>query len=141
REVIFKEKVKVDLAAGWEGKEAIVPWLREQAATGENIALIDLPDGQFSVVPGEEDIELGYRDYLGYDMPLPGYVKKLMKVLVVQGNEQTEAARKATYARIMEEHVRMYGGELLYAIQESDINPDKLREEMHWFLENGAHRE
>lgn len=141
REVILKEKLKVELAPSWEGKEAIVPYLREKSAEGENIALIPLPDEAFSVPADEKDIEAGHRDYLGYDMPFGSFVKKLLKQLTVQVVERTDEARKATYTRILEEHVRMYGGEFLYELQESDINRDDLRDEMLWLLEHGAHRE
>lgn len=141
REVILKEKLKVELAPSWEGKEAIVPYLRAKAAKGENIALISLPDEEFSVPADEKEIEVGHRDYLGYDMPFGSFVKKLIKQLSVQVIERTDEARKATYTKIIEEHVRMYGGELLYELQESDINKDDLREEMLWLLEHGAHRE
>ncbi|WP_152654863.1 hypothetical protein [Oceanobacillus sp. CFH 90083] len=141
REVILKEKLKLEFIAPWERKEPIVPWIINQVEKHGQMIGESLPDEEYLLAEDVDNIESGYRDLLGYEEPTPMYVGNLIKLLQKQIENPTSETRKATYEKVLDEHVMEYGEELIYALKESAIDMDALYKEARWFLDHAAHRE
>lgn len=141
REVILKEKMKLEVIAPWEQKEPIVPWIINQVEKHGQIIDESLPDQEYLLAEDVEDMEPGYRDLLGYEEPTPMYVGNLMKRLQKQIENPTPEIRKSTYEKVLDEHVMEYGEELIDALKESAIDMSALYKEARWFLDHAAHRE
>lgn len=141
REVVLKEKMKIEIIAPWEQKTAIVPWIIHQVEEHGRIVDENLPDKEYLLLEDVEDVEPGYRDLLGYEAHTPMYVGNLVKLLQKQVENPTNETRKSTYEKVLDEHVMEFGGELVNQLKESEIDMNALHEEANWFLNHAAHRE
>lgn len=141
KDIILKEKMKIEMIAPWEQKEALVPWIIEQVNQHGKIVNEQLPDEEYLLLTDVQDMPPGYRDLLGYEQHTPFYVKSLIKLIEKQIENPTVETRKFTYEKILEEHVATYGAELIHSIKQAELNPQIIHDEARWFLEHAAHRE
>lgn len=141
KDIILKEKMKIEMIAPWEQKEALVPWITQQIDQHGRIVSEQLPDEKYLLSTDVEDMSPGYRDLLGYEQHTPFYVKNLIKLIEKQIENPSVETRKSTYEKILEEHVATYGAELIHSIKLAELNLLILHDEARWFLEHAAHRE
>lgn len=125
----------------WNNKEAIVPYLEQQFAEHGKLVNKELPDDVLLFDENHPRLAPGFGDQLIDEPVLVSYPKKLVKLFTEQTKNPTEATRKATYEKILEEKVIRYFQEFLGHFNEVEKDETRVQQEALWLLEHAAHRE
>ena len=125
----------------WNNKEAIVSYLEQQVAEHGKLINKELPDDVLLFDENHPRLAPGFGDQLTDDLVLASYPKKLVKLFTEQTKNPTEATRKATYEKILEEKVIGYFQEFLGHFAEVEKDEKQVQQEALWLLEHATHRE
>lgn len=141
RKTIFKDRIKIEFIAPWEGKESLFNIIEQQVA--EHGAIIDstLPDEQYLYDDELMITEPGLIDLIGNDELDPFQAKRLLKALSEQIKNPSVNTRRKTYEIIISDRIRTYFPQFIVALKKSDLVKERLYAESMWLLKHAAHRE
>ncbi|HWJ79301.1 MAG TPA: hypothetical protein VNR61_14635, partial [Niallia sp.] len=139
-ETILRESSKIELLP-WENKEKILPYIQQEIQENSRIIEDSLPDEEYFYRANQPRLVAGLFDQLEAEPPTPFYVKKLMKLFKEQMDSPTIKTRKATYEKIISEHMASYRDELIEHLEQVSLEEEIAQQEAIWLLEHATHRD
>lgn len=137
---LLQETISMDFKP-WDHKDKIESFIAAQVGVHGKVTSDELPDDALLFDENHPRTAAGFSDLLIHENVTPNYVKNLMKLFEAQVQNPTEKTRKATYEKILDEHVVIYAGELAERLLEAQLDEKLLQQEALWLLEHAAHRE